>query len=287
MSISKPYRNRGILFVLPAFLVLMFSFVLPILAVVNFSLQDVFSGNNFFWAGERWFAQILNSMAFWQTLGRTFLFSLLAIAIEVPLGLWIALHMPRSGPAATFFIVIAAVPLLIPWFVVGMVWKIMTDPTIGPVGALAARVTAFYDLNEPVVAWAAILVTDVWHWTGLVVLLAYAGFVAIPQAQYQAAAVDGASRRAVFRYVELPRLRHVLLIALLLRLTDSLMVYIEPFMITRGGPGTATTFLSQDLIQTAMIQFDFGEASAAALVYLLIMLTLSWTLYRIMMARDA
>lgn len=282
----KPIENRGLLFVLPAVFVLMFSFFLPIIAVINFSVQDVFSGNNFFWAGAHWFEQILGSAVFWQTLGRTFLFSLLAIAIEVPLGLWIALNMPRSGRAATVFVVVAAVPLLIPWFVVGMIWKIMTDATIGPVGSLAATLTTQYDLNDPAFAWAAILVTDVWHWTGLVVLLAYAGLGAIPRAHYQAAAVDGASRWAVFRYVELPRLRHVLLIALLLRLTDSLMVYIEPFMITRGGPGVATTFLSQDLIQTAMIEFDFGEASASALVYLLIMLTLSWTLFRIMVARD-
>lgn len=281
-----PYRNQGLLFVLPACLVLTFSFILPIMAVVNFSVQDVFTGNSFFWAGMRWFEQILGSAVFWQTFGRTTLFSLLVIAIELPLGLWIALQIPRSGRLATFFIIITAVPLLIPWFVVGIIWKIMSDVTIGPFGGLASFVFAGYDLNQPAVAWVAILVTDVWHWTGLVVLLAYAGLAAIPSAYYQAAAIDGASRWSVFRYVELPRLRHVLLIALLLRLTDSLMVYIEPFMITRGGPGVATTFLSQDLIQTAMIEFEFGESSAAALVYLLVMLTLSWALYRIMMARD-
>lgn len=274
------------LFVLPALLVLTFSFVLPIIAVVNFSVQDVYSGNNFFWVGAHWFEQILGSTVFWQTFGRTIAFSLLAIAIEVPLGLWIALNIPKSGRAATFFIVVAAIPLLIPWFVVGIIWKIMTDASIGPLGALASFVSAGYDLNDPLIAWGAILVTDVWHWTGLVVLLSYAGLVAIPPAHYQAAAVDGATRWGVFRYVELPRLRQVLLIALLLRLIDSLMVYIEPFMITRGGPGVATTFLSQDLIQTAMIEFEFGEASATALVYLLVILTLSWALYRIMTARN-
>jgi glycerol transport system permease protein len=94
MSTRKPYRNHGLLFVLPAVLILMFSFFLPIIAVLNFSVQDVFSGNNFFWAGPRWFEQILGSAVFWQTFGRTVLFSVLAIAIEVPLGLWIALNLP-------------------------------------------------------------------------------------------------------------------------------------------------------------------------------------------------
>ncbi len=285
---GRPYRNRALLFVLPALSILIFSFLLPIMAVINYSVHDVFSGNNFVWAGAHWFQQILGSPEFWNTLGRTFLYASLVIAIEIPLGVWIALNMPRSGRMATLLIMVAAAPLLIPWFVVGLIWKIVSDASIGPLGAFASMVAGQnYDLNEPMVAWAVILLADTWHWTGLVVLLGYAGLVAIPPAYYQAARIDGASRLAIFLYVEFPRLRRVLIIALLLRLIDSLMVYIEPFMITRGGPGVATTFLSQDLIQTAMIEFDFGEASAAALIYLLIMLTLSWALFRIMTAPDA
>lgn len=284
---TRPHRNKAIFFVLPALIILLFSFVLPFMAVVNFSVHDVFAGNNFVWAGAHWFEQIMGSTAFWTTLGRTFLYAVLVIAIEVPLGVWIALNLPRSGRSATLFVMVAAIPLLIPWFVVGLIWKIMSDATIGPLGVLATAFSPHYDLNAPFVAWAVILLADVWHWTGLVVLLCYAGLVAIPAAHYHAAQVDGASRWAIFRYVEFPRLKRVLIIALLLRLTDSLMVYIEPFMITRGGPGVATTFVSQDLIQTAMMEFDFGEASAAALVYFLIMLTLSWALFRIMTAPDA
>ncbi len=283
----RPHWNKAVLFVLPALAILMFSFVLPFMAVVNFSVHDVFAGNNFVWAGMRWYAQIMGASDFWATLGRTLLYAALVILIELPLGVWIALNMPRSGRMATFFIMIAAIPLLIPWFVVGLIWKIMSDTNTGPLGSLASTLTQHYDLNDPLVAWGVILLADVWHWTGLVVLLCYAGLMAIPSAYYQAAQVDGASRGAIFRYIEFPRLQRVLIIALLLRLTDSLMVYIEPFMITRGGPGVATTFISQDLIQTAMIEFDFGEASAAALVYFLIMLTLSWALFRIMTAPDA
>jgi len=248
----RPHWNKAVLFVLPALAILMFSFVLPFMAVVNFSVHDVFAGNNFVWAGMRWYAQIMGASDFWATLGRTLLYAALVILIELPLGVWIALNMPRSGRMATFFIMIAAIPLLIPWFVVGLIWKIMSDTNTGPLGSLASTLTQHYDLNDPLVAWGV-----------------------------------SASRGAIFRYIEFPRLQRVLIIALLLRLTDSLMVYIEPFMITRGGPGVATTFISQDLIQTAMIEFDFGEASAAALVYFLIMLTLSWALFRIMTAPDA
>lgn len=283
----KSQSNRAFWLVIPALALLLFSFALPILTVVNYSLHDVFSGNFFVWAGAHWYEKILRSAEFWATLGRTFLYAGLVIAIEIPLGVWIALNMPRSGRAATLYIVLAAVPLLIPWFIVGLIWKIISDATIGPLGTSASALTDLYDLNNVIVAWMVIVLADVWHWTGLVVLLCYAALVSIPLTHYQAAQIDGASRRAIFFHVELPRLKHVLVIALILRLIDALMIYIEPFMITRGGPGVSTTFLSQDLIQTAMAEFDFGEASAAALIYFLIMLTISWALFRVMTASDA
>jgi ABC-type Fe3+ transport system permease subunit len=103
-----------------------------------------------------------------------------------------------------------------------------------------------------------VLLMDVWHWTPLVALLAYAGLRSIPDAYYQAARIDGASKLAVFRYIQLPKMRGVLMIAVLLRFMDSFMIYTEPFVLTGGGPGNATTFLSQYLTQKAVGQFDLG-----------------------------
>ena len=123
---------------------------------------------------------------------------------------------------------------------------------------------------------------DVWHWTPLVALLCYAGLRAIPPAYYQAAAIDGASRWAVFRFIELPKMRGVLLIAVLLRFMDSFMIYTEPFVVTGGGPGNATTFLSIHLAKIAVGQFDLGPAAAISIVYFLIILTLSFIFYNVM-----
>ena len=120
---------------------------------------------------------------------------------------------------------------------------------------------------------------DVWHWTPLVALLCYAGLRAIPDAYYQAARIDGASKFAVFRYIQLPKLRGVLMIAVLLRFMDSFMIYTEPFVLTGGGPGNATTFLSQYLTQKAVGQFDLGPAAAFSLIYFLIILLLCFILY--------
>jgi glycerol transport system permease protein len=127
---------------------------------------------------------------------------------------------------------------------------------------------------------------DVWHWTSLVALLCYAGLKSIPDAYYQAARIDGASRWAVFRFIQLPKMRRVLIIAVLLRFMDSFMIYTEPFVVTGGGPGNSTTFLSIELVKLALGQFDLGKAAAMSIVYNLIILAVCWVFYTVMTNLD-
>jgi len=129
-------------------------------------------------------------------------------------------------------------------------------------------------------------VMDVWHWTSLVALLAYAGLKSIPDAYYQAAKIDQASRWKVFRYIELPKMMGVLMIAILLRFMDSFMIYTEPFVVTGGGPGNATTLLSIDLVKMALGQFDLGPAAAFSIMYFLVILLISWVFYTVMVNLD-
>jgi len=136
-------------------------------------------------------------------------------------------------------------------------------------------------------AWITIVIMDVWHWTSLVALLAYAGLRSIPDAYYQAARIDGATRWAVFRAIQLPKMHRVLLIAVLLRFMDSFMIYTEPFVVTGGGPGNATTFISIDLVKIALGQFDLGKAAALSLVYNLIIIAICWVYYTVMTSFDA
>ena len=141
-------------------------------------------------------------------------------------------------------------------------------------------------VNDPIDAWGTLILMDVWHWTPLVALLCYAGLRAIPDAYYQAASIDGASKFAVFRYIQLPKLRGVLMIAVLLRFMDSFMIYTEPFVVTGGGPGNATTFLSIDLVKMAVGQFDLGPAAAFSIMYFLVILLVSWVFYTVMTNLD-
>ena len=285
---QKTWNNKAWFLVLPVLVLVAFSAVIPLMTVVNYSVQDTFGNNEFFWAGTDWFVQTLHSDRFWEALQRNLLFSFIILALEIPLGIFIALNMPKTGPGVPVCLVLMALPLLIPWNVVGTIWQVFGRVDIGLLGHTLEAIGLDYNyVRDPIDAWVTVIIMDVWHWTSLVVLLCYAGLVSIPDAYYQAAKIDGASRWSVFRYIQLPKMKRVLLIAVLLRFMDSFMIYTEPFVVTGGGPGNSTTFLSIDLVKMAVGQFDLGPAAAMSIIYFLIILLLSWVFYTVMTSSDA
>ncbi|NQV99917.1 MAG: sugar ABC transporter permease [Rhodospirillales bacterium] len=285
---KKTTNQKAWLFVLPVIILVAFNAIIPLMTVVNYSVQETFGDNVFFWEGVKWFEAVLNSDRFHASLGRQLLFTSIILAIEVPLGVAIALTMPKKGVWVSVCLVFMAMPLLIPWNVVGAMWNIFALPDIGLLGRSINALGIDYNFtSQPIAAWFTTVLMDVWHWTSLVVLLAYAGLTSIPDAYYQAAKIDGAGPWAVFRYIQLPKMKRVLTIAILLRFMDSFMIYTEPFVLTGGGPGNATTFLSIDLVKIALGQFDLGPAAAMSLVYFLIVLLVSWLFYTLMMKDEA
>ncbi len=289
----KPRDDRAWLLVLPVFAVVLFSAVLPLMTVVNYSVQDSFGNNQFFWNGMGWFRELLDPTSelggrFLAALGRNLVFSAIILAIEVPLGILVALCMPRGGWRLAVTMVVMALPLLVPWNVVGTIWQVFARADIGLFGAAVNGLGIDYNYaGNATAAWFTVIIMDVWHWTSLVALLCYAGLRAIPDAYYQAARIDGARRWAVFRNIELPKLKRVLVIGVLLRFIDSFMIYTEPFVVTGGGPGNATTFLSIDLVKLALGQFDLGKAAAMSLVYNLMTLLVCWIFFTAMTQLDA
>ena len=260
---NKPVNQKAWFLILPVFICVAFSAILPLMTVVNYSVQDILSPTQKVFVGLEWFRDVMRDPELHGALWRQVVFSGCVLLIQVPLGMAVALAMPAQGWRASMTLVLLALPLLVPWNVVGTVWQIFAREDIGLLGQGLSRLGFDYHYaSDSGDAWATVLLMDVWHWTPLVALLCYAGLRAIPEAYYQAARIDGASRYAVFRYLQLPKLRGVLLIAVLLRLMDSFMIYTEPFVLTGGGPGNATTFLSQYLTQKAVGQFDLGPAAA-------------------------
>ncbi|UXU76498.1 MULTISPECIES: carbohydrate ABC transporter permease [unclassified Paracoccus (in: a-proteobacteria)] len=284
---EKTQNNKAWFLVLPVLVIVAFSAIIPLMTVVNYAFNDTFGNNEFFWAGLEWFDEMVHSSRLHEALGRQAIFSAIILAIEVPLGIFVALNMPKKGFWASLVLVLMALPLLIPFNVVGTIWQIFGRVDIGLLGRTLKTLGIDYNYtNDPLDAWVTVIVMDVWHWTSLVALLCYAGLQSIPQAYYQAAKIDQASRWAVFRYIELPKMKGVLLIAVLLRFMDSFMIYTEPFVVTGGGPGNSTTFLSIDLVKMAVGQFDLGPAAAFSLMYFLVILLVSWVFYTVMTNMD-
>jgi glycerol transport system permease protein len=191
---AKPVNQRAWWLVLPVLVLVAFNAVIPLMTVVNYSVQETFGNNQFFFEGVKWYQDVVNSARFHEALKRQLLFTAIILAIEVPLGVAIALAMPRRGAWASACLVLISMPLLIPWNVVGAMWNIFALPDIGLLGWTLNKIGFDYNYTrQPFAAWATLIAMDVWHWTSLVALLAYAGLSAIPDAYYQAAKIDGAS----------------------------------------------------------------------------------------------
>lgn len=176
----KTPNQKAWFLVLPVLILVAFSAVIPLMTVVNYSVQDTFGNNEFFWAGLEWFEELLNSDRMWDALGRQLMFSAIILAIEVPLGILVALNMPKRGVWVSVCLVLMSLPLLIPWNVVGTIWQIFSRVDIGLLGHTLAALNIDYNYTQdPYAAWVTVVVMDVWHWTSLVALLAYAGLQSI------------------------------------------------------------------------------------------------------------
>lgn len=279
----KIKSNRGWLFVLPALLVMAINAFIPFLTVINYSFLDIFRNLPAIWVGMENYQMVLEDDLFRGAFVRQVIFSFTILLIQVPLGVLIALSLPKKGWAASASLVALGFPLLIPYNIVGIIWRVFTRSDLGFVPLLFSGFGYDYNvaLNPPDAYWT-VVVMDVWHWTSLIVLLAYAGLNSIPDAYYQAAEIDGASAWRTFLIVTLPRLRSVLTIGILLRFMDSFRIYTEVFLLTGGGPGTTTTFLSDVLVRKAVIAFDIGYSAALSLIYFYFILIISYIFFLVL-----
>jgi glycerol transport system permease protein len=276
------YDNRAWLFLVPALAIMALSAFIPLMTVVNYSLHYIFSGSIPEFVGFANFVQVMRDSAFQGALGRQLLFSIAILAVEIPLGIAIALSMPKKGIGVAISLVLLGIPLLIPYNVVGIVWRLFSQSDIGLIPEVLSWIGYEYNVSiDPVDAPVTLFLLDVWHWTPLVALLSYAGYLAIPDAFYRAAEIDGASRWKVFRYVILPKLRPVLVLGFLLRFMDSFKIYAEPLLLTGGGPGNTTTFMSLFVARKAQ-SYELGYAGASSLIYLFIVIVMSYIFFQLL-----
>ena len=261
-------KQRPWVFLLPTLLLMSISAFVPLMTVVNYSLHYIFAGSIPEFVGLKNYVEVLNDANFQQALFRQLAYSFIVLIIEIPLGILIALSMPKRGNGVGLSLFLLGVPLLIPYNVVGIVWRLFTQSDIGIIPKFMSVLGYEYNVSlQSVDAFMTVLLLDVWHWTPFVALLSYAGLQAIPNAYYQAARIDGASIWKTFSYVTLPKLRPVLTLAILIRFMDSFKIYSEPLLLTGGGPGNATTFLSMFVARKAE-SYELGYAGAVSVIYL-------------------
>ncbi len=233
------------------------------------------------WAGVNNYRRLVFDEAFLDSLWRTGLFAFSAVGIEMVLGFLLAQTLVNNFPGRAIFRTIYVLPLIIAPIAVGATWRLLTIPGFGPIPYYLDK---WFDIDFRLATFAnqafmAVIFMDVWHWTPFVTLTLLAGLTAIPKEPLEQAQVDGANRWQVFLYLTIPMMMPVLLTVLFIRLMDALRIVDEVFMLTSGGPGTATQFIGIYIYRVVVPKTDYGYGSAMSLLVLYLTIVLCWLLF--------
>jgi multiple sugar transport system permease protein len=226
------------------------------------------------------FAQLGADDRFIEALGRTFWFTALGLASNLPLGLGIALLMHERFPGRSLCRALLILPMVATPAAMGLVWVIMLDPTLGIVRyllGLAGIAQPPLWLADPDLVVPTLVAVDAWMWTPMVALICIAGLAALPPEPFEAALVDGASAVQRFRYLTLPMMMPTLLVAAMLRLMDLLKLIDIVYVMTGGGPGhlSETVNLYNYLVALSYDKIGYGSAIALVLFAIVMACTLA------------
>jgi multiple sugar transport system permease protein len=277
-------RLAGLPWVLPAVIVLLALSIYPLIYSIKVSLTG--SSGEFTFAN---FGRLIGDRVFGAAAVQTIVLTACALAIEFLLGLALALLIDSLARAKSFFRAGLLVPMLLPPVVAAVAWRLIFNPQFGVLNGTLREL----GINTASLLWtggdrsalASVIAVDVWEWTPFLFLLLSAGLQAIPREPLEAARIDGASAWQTFRDITLPLLRPVIVLALLLRAMDLVRIFDQIFILTQGGPGTATETVSLYIYRTAFRFSNFGYAAAMSFVLLAATMIFSRGLIRVMRAR--
>jgi multiple sugar transport system permease protein len=221
---------------------------------------------------------------FGESIWVTVKFVIAVVLLEFLIGFTVALMLNAVTRFKSIYYPILLMPLLINPVVVAQIWRMFLHPELGIVNYLiglagVAKVNWLGDAN--IAFWTVVLV-DIWHQVSFMIVLLLAGLSALPREPYEAARVDGASHLQAFFHITLPLMRPVIVVTLLIRLIFAIKTFDLVFIMTRGGPGTATDLISYFIYRSAFFGLDIGQASAISVVLLIVVLALTAYLYRYM-----
>jgi ABC-type sugar transport system permease subunit len=276
---ARGERRLAWILLAPALIVLAIVTVYPIVRVLALSLErrvPIFGIADF--VGLANYGFLLRDGSFWGAARVTALFTIASVGAELVLGVAAALALRAQRRGVALSLSLLLLPWCLPGVVTGRIFEWIYHPSAGLVNRLVGLVASAQPnwLGDPRLALPAVVAADVWRTTPFIALLVYARLVTVPEAVYEAAAVDGAGRGATFWRITLPLLWPVLLVALLFRMLDAVRAFDLMFILTGGGPAgvteTLTLYAYRSLFQT--LQLGFG--SAAAVVVGAVVVALAW-----------
>ncbi len=263
------------LMIAPTTLILLAVAMYPFIFAVRLSLTNARTNNLLHpkWVGLSNYAQILTSMTFWQALVLTVIYVGAAMAIEVVLGMILALLADRATRGQKWYVSLLITPMLISTVLAGIVFRLELNPQFGVIPYYLTQLGLSGNLLDTSNALMSTILIDAWQWTSFIFLITFAGLKSLPVEPFEAARVYGAKAWQTFRFVTLPLVKPVLMIAVIFRLMDAFKAFDHIYILTSGGPDNATTTFSVLAYKYAYTQDNFGMASAMAVV-LLIVITL-------------
>ena len=249
----------------------------PIFYLIWVSLQAG-EGQKLHFVGADNYALAATDPAFWDAIRVSALYVVATTGTELLLGFVLALVLSRKMKGLGIVRTLLIIPMAMTPVVVGLTWRLLYTPPFGLVNWSAGLVGIDLPpmLTDPVLAFVAVVIVDVWQWTPFMMLLMLAGLQSLPDEPFEAAAVDGASRFQALRFLTIPMLKGIVLVALIFRGVDAFDTFDTIYVLTRGGPGTATQTLTMFDYFQAFRWFHFGYAAAVAVIMLVLLWAVSF-----------
>jgi multiple sugar transport system permease protein len=274
------------LFVGPAVLVMAAACLLPVLVAFRLGLYDWAMGTPWDTArfvGWQNFHSAFTNPRVWSSLATTLLFAAVCVSAEMVLGIALALALQKPVRGMAVFRTLFILPMMIAPIAVGLAWRYLFDAQFGLVNAVLglAGVAPLAWLGDPLLAFVAIVIADIWQWTPFVLIMMLAALAGVDASVMEAARIDGAKPWQAVLYVKLPMVMHVIAITLLMRLIDAFRVLEVIYVLTFGGPGDSTEILSLHIYKTAFVGQQLGVAAAVSVLLLGVVAALSWAALRL------
>lgn len=282
MRTGSSYRRRDkyYRFIVPAMLVIIAVIIFPWIFTVFMSLHDWQVASPRRWVGLDNYVNLLGDERFRAAVGRTLVYTLLAVVFPTVIGIVAAVLFHQEFPLRGLLRSIYILPMVATPVAIALVWTMMFHPQLGVLNYLLTRVGLPPSLwvYSPKTVIPSLVMVETWQWTPLVMLIVLGGLATLPPEPLESAVIDGAGSWRIFRDITLPLILPFIMVAVVLRTIDALKAFDTIFAITQGGPGTASETINIYLYLQAFSFFRIGHASAVVMVFFVIIVAFSLTL---------